>query len=64
TEVHGLNYPEPPPDLINGEEHYKIEQILRHKGTGSRCQYLVTWVGYDSTERMWLPELELRSAVE
>lgn len=28
TEVHGTNFTKPPPDLINGEEEYKVEQIL------------------------------------
>jgi len=55
-EVHGPNYTEPPPDLINGEEHYKVEVITQHKGTGSCQRYLVTWVGY--------PESELKSAAE
>ena len=30
TEVHGANYLRPPPDLIEGEEVYKVENILRH----------------------------------
>jgi hypothetical protein len=32
TEIHSPNYPEPLPDVINGEEEYKIEAILAHKG--------------------------------
>ena len=28
--IHGPNYPQPPPDLINGEEEYEVEQILKH----------------------------------
>jgi Integrase zinc binding domain len=27
-EEHGTNYPEPPPDLIEGEEEYEVEEIL------------------------------------
>jgi hypothetical protein len=41
-EVHGLNYTEPPPDLINGEEHYEVEVIIQYKGTGSCQRSLVT----------------------
>ena len=33
NEVHGRNFPAPPPDLINGEEEYEIEKIIRHRGT-------------------------------
>jgi hypothetical protein len=28
TEFHGANYDKPPPDLINGEEEYKVERIV------------------------------------
>jgi hypothetical protein len=28
TEEHGANFPEPPPDLVEGEEEYKVEQVL------------------------------------
>ena len=27
TDAHGLNYSRPPPNLIRGEEFYKVEQI-------------------------------------
>ena len=41
NEIHGQNFPSPPPDLIDNEEHYEIEKIIHHKGTLSRRQYLV-----------------------
>jgi hypothetical protein len=28
TEEHGPNFEEPPPDLINGEHEYEVEQVL------------------------------------
>jgi len=28
TELHSPNFTQPPPDLIDGEEEYKIEKIL------------------------------------
>ena len=31
TEVHGNNYPRPPPDLLEGEEVYTVERILKHR---------------------------------
>ena len=30
TVEHGLNFLQPPPDLIDGEEEYKVEAILGH----------------------------------
>jgi hypothetical protein len=27
-EEHGVNFPEPPPDLVEGEEEYEVEQVL------------------------------------
>ena len=30
THAHGPNYSWPPPDLINEEEQYKVEQIRNH----------------------------------
>ena len=33
---HGPNYPEPPPDILNEEEEWEVEAILKHKGTGVR----------------------------
>ena len=32
NEIHGQNFPSPPPDLIDNEEHYKIKWIIHHKG--------------------------------
>ena len=39
--VHGLNFPNPPPDLIAGEEEYEIDQILHHRGSLSRQSFLI-----------------------
>ena len=41
NEVHGKNFPAPPPDLINGEEEYEIEKIIRHCGTPSSRSFLI-----------------------
>jgi hypothetical protein len=31
TEEHGVNYPEPPPELIEGEEEYEVEEVLESR---------------------------------
>ena len=57
TYAHGLNYSQPPPDLINDEEQYKVEQIRNHQNHGhSRMlQYLIKWQGYPESDNTWEP---------
>ena len=31
NETHGANFPQPPPELLEGEEVYKVESIIRHR---------------------------------
>ena len=56
TTFHGTNYTRPPPDLINDEEEYEVEQILdsRIQGRNRKIQYLVKWVGYPDSDNQWL----------
>ena len=48
--------------MVDGEEEYEVEAILRHKGKGAWCLYLVMWKGYPITEASWEPEYHLRNA--
>jgi hypothetical protein len=56
NDVHGNNYPRPPPDLLEGEEVYEIEDILRHRRRGRGYQYYIKWKGYPISEATWEPE--------
>ena len=62
NEVHGKNFPAPPPDLIEGEEEYEIEKIRRHRGTPSTLSFLIRWKGYSAEEDSWVPEQNLKNA--
>ena len=52
----------PPPILVDGEEEYEVESILRHKGKGARRLYQALWKGHPVTEASWEPKLNLRNA--
>ena len=56
TNFHGLNFTQPPPDLIDGEEEYKVEQVLdaRRYGRGRKVQYLIKWKGYPDSDNQWV----------
>ncbi len=57
TYAHGPNFTQPPPDLINGEEEYKVEQIVAHRqfGQSKKLQYLIKWKGYPKSDNTWEP---------
>src|SRR6266481_3394998 len=57
TKAHGPNFTRPPPDLIEGEEEYEVEQIVAHRtfGRSQRLQYLIKWKGYPESDNLWEP---------
>jgi Chromo (CHRromatin Organisation MOdifier) domain len=52
---HGPNFTRPPPNLIDGEEEYKVEQIRTHQrwGRHKTLQYLIKWKGYPKSDNTW-----------
>ena len=52
----------PLPIMVDREEEYEVETILRHKGKGARRLYQVLWKGHLVTEASWEPESHLRNA--
>ena len=65
TNTHGPSYPQPPPDVINGEEEYEVEGIINHrvKCNGEK-EFLIKYLGYDENESKWLREDELGNCQE
>lgn len=65
TAVHGSAYAEPPPELVDGEEHWEPEAILWHKKVRSgHLRYLIKWKEYPTSENSWEPEENLENAKE
>jgi hypothetical protein len=56
TDVHGPSYPTPIPDIIDGEEEFEIEGILKHKIKSGRTHFLIRWKNCPTTEDSWEPE--------
>eukprot|EP00961_Rhodomonas_salina_P147741 1988646-Rhodomonas_salina.1 len=50
------------PELIDGEEEYVVEEIIAHRGSGSRTQHLVRWASYGPEDDEWLPKRNLANA--
>jgi Chromo (CHRromatin Organisation MOdifier) domain len=61
TEKHSLNFLEPPPDLIDGEEEWEVEEILGDRQYWRKRQYLVQWKGYAPAHDSWVDESELHA---
>ena len=61
TQEHGTNYTQPPPELINGEEEYQIEEIIDERINRRKKQYLVKWLGYPVSENSWVDEKDIHA---
>src|SRR6267154_268113 len=61
TEEHGANYLQPPPELIDGEEEYEVEEIIDEHTNRRKKQYLIKWIGYPASENSWVNEKDLHS---
>ncbi|QRW19815.1 Retrotransposable element Tf2 protein [Rhizoctonia solani] len=58
-------FPErPPPEIIEGEEEYKVEQIIDSKRQKGKWFYLIKWKGYGAEDNSWEPEELLEHSQE
>ncbi|QRW22888.1 Retrotransposable element Tf2 protein [Rhizoctonia solani] len=58
-------FPEqPPPETIEGEEEYKVEQIIDSKRQRGKWLYLIKWKGYGPEDNSWEPEELLEHSQE
>ena len=57
TMEHGANYQCPPPEMIDDQEEYEVEQVISHRYYGCKktLQYLICWKGYSVTDDTWEP---------
>jgi len=65
TQEYGVAYPQPPPELIDGEEEYEVEEILDDRikpRTRNQKQYYVKWKGYAQSENSWVDEKDLHAS--
>jgi hypothetical protein len=54
--------PQPPPDLIEGQEEYEVDRIIDFKIFGRTPKWLVTWKGYPMEDATWEKKSAFRNA--
>jgi len=63
TEEHGRNFPEPTPDLIEGQPEWEVEDILDSRRYRHKLQYLIKWKHYSDTHNSWEPKEAINAPV-
>src|SRR6266850_2170542 len=63
TKEHGRNFPEPAPDLIEGQPEWEVEEILDSRRYRCKLQYLIRWKGYSDAHNSWEPKEAINAPV-
>jgi len=63
TKEHGRNFPEPAPDLIEGQPEWEVEEILDSRWYRCKLQYLIKWKGYSDAHNSWEPKEDVNVPV-
>ena len=61
TDAYGTAYPQPPPEMIDGQEEYEVETIIADRKHRNQKQYLVKWQGYPVSENTWVNAKDLHA---
>lgn len=62
---YGKHFSNPPPDIIDEEEEYEVDQIVDSRIRGKkRLKYLVRWTGRPDSENSWEPAGHLKNTLE
>jgi hypothetical protein len=63
TSAYGPVDVRPPPEVIEGEEEYEIESIIKAQRRGPKrvLSYLVKWKGYPDSENSWVKQGDLHA---
>ncbi len=61
TPIHGTNFTEPPPDLIEGEPEWEVDQIVNTRCYRNQTQFLIKWKGYSDAHNSWELEKNLNA---
>ena len=63
TNEYGQAFSQPPPELIDGEEEYEVEEIIKHRRSGRnrKQEYLIKWKEYPASDNTWVKENDLHA---